>query len=374
MLVIAGLVGNRGDVTARMFAPDARNEFSLGRSRDELTTGYTDPSVVAAVNHVLERVGESGYTPLLELQGILDRLRAKPHGAERISGMNSFVRTLGRADNLATFTELLRASLSAVDPAEARLAAGSQNARMHCIYGWSGQTLALVSGTRATAGTMSPAGGVAERCGYPIAMWFLSIHIWQPNVDVEGFARTKRIEPGVLAEPPHSHPYSFVSYVSIGSMRQSTYRDEATPSGDDTRYSGVPLQRVDGVWPPHTDVATRYLSQVEDRVDLRTGHSYYMPTDCVHDVEVDRACAAHAPTITLFLAAETTTIPNAYLESAMAEFHHERPDVKDVATALNPEEWSAKLAATARYLRGEATDLRLEEVFRCNSTYGFMHT
>jgi hypothetical protein len=93
----------------------------------------------------------------------------------------------------------------------------------------------------------------------------------------------------------------------------------------------------------------------------------------IHDVEVNRATATDRPTITLFLCSETTQVPKAYLVESMARFHRGHPGLLEGATALDREDWDAKLAATARYLRGDVDYLRLGEVFECGSSYAFMN-
>ncbi|MEV0388990.1 hypothetical protein [Nonomuraea sp. NPDC050643] len=354
-------------------------QLTLRSSVDALSTGYLDPETENAITRVLteaEQKVTDASGALGQLQAVLEAIRKKPEGAERITLMNTFVRTLGRADRLAVYLDILRRSLSAADPTESEIAERSRSARMHCIYGWGGQTGILTSLAHPTPATTPPGSGVGEYFAYPVAEWHLSIHIWQPNPGAQGFASTKRLEPGAIVEPPHSHPFSFVSYVSIGEMRQSIYAEDPHANSQSTvgeRYHDVDLQGVDSVWPPHQEYQPSRLRTVEDRLHLRAGQSYYMPTHLIHDVEVEREIAAHSPAITLFLCSETTQIPKAFLVSDMADFHRRHPEVIDDATALDPEEWSAKLAATARYLRGEADHLRLSEIFDCTSTYGFMN-
>jgi len=232
----------------------------------------------------------------------------------------------------------------------------------------------MASETHPLPSTTSAGEGV-EKLGYPVSEWHLSIHIWQPNPEAQGFESTKRLEPDVIVEPPHSHPFSFVSYVSVGEMWQSVYEEisEPTSVAEDDRYGEVVFERVDGIWPPHREYEASRLRTVEDRLLLKPGESYFMPTDLIHDVEVDRATAIDRPTITLFLCAETTQVPKAYMVPSMAEFHRSNPGITDAAKALNPEEWDAKLDATARYLRGDVDHLRLGEVFQCGSSYAFMN-
>ncbi|MDI5961124.1 hypothetical protein [Streptantibioticus silvisoli] len=320
--------------------------------------------------------GVTDATETLEkLQGLLEQIRHTPEGADRISRMNAFVRTLGRADNLAAFLELMRTSLKSGRPSEHDIAERSRAGRAHCIYGWAGQSLVLASENKAIASTTPAGAGVEEFMGYPVAEWHASIHIWQPNPEAQGFESTKRLEPGAIVEPAHSHPFAFVSYVSVGEMRQSIYQEtsEAMPAGATDRYQDVALERVDGVWPPHQEYVSSRLRTAEERVLLKQGESYFMSNDQIHDVEVDRKTAADRPTITLFLCSETTRIANSYMVPSMAEFHRDNPELTSRAKALDPEEWDAKLDATARYLRGESDHLRLGEVFECGSSYAFMN-
>jgi len=168
---------------------------------------------------------------------------------------------------------------------------------------------------------------------------------------------------------------SFVSYVSIGAMRESVYQETSAqaPAGSADRYQDVDLERVDGVWPPHREYARRRLRTIEDRVDLSQGQSYFMSPDMIHDVEVDRATSADRPAITFFLCSETTRVPNSYMVPSMAEFHRGHPDLTRQGKPLDLEAWDAKLDATARYLRGETDYLRLGEIVKCGSSYAFMN-
>ncbi|MFD7717088.1 hypothetical protein [Streptomyces sp. NPDC059814] len=356
---------------------DTLDHLTLVGSRDALSSGYCDDGTADAITGIFAGVeaGKADATEALQqLQDLLEQIRHTPAGVDRISRMNAFVRTLGRADNLAAFLELMRATLKPGQPSNSTVDR-SLASRAHCIYGWSGQTLVLASEVDDLDSTTAPETGVEEFMGYPLAEWHASIHIWQPNPEAEGFASTKRFEPNMIAEPPHSHPFSFVSYVSKGEMRQSVYEETpgVAPAGSTDRYGDVTLERVDGVWPPHPEYVPSHLRTAEERILLTQGESYFMTTNLVHDVEVDRTAAADRPTITLFLCSETTRIPKSYMMPSMADFHRDNPDLTDRAAPLDPEEWDAKLDATARYLRGESEHLRLGEVFECGSTYAFIN-
>lgn len=353
-------------------------ELTLESSKEALTTGFRDSVIADAITEILAapEKGENDATGALEaLQNLLENVRHVPEGRKRVARMNAFVRTLGRADNLATFLEIMRASLASGRKSDHEIAERSRRGRGHCIYGWAGQSLMLASETFPIESTLAPEDGVAEFMGFPLSEWHMSLHIWQPNAEAEGFASTKRLEPGVIVEPPHSHPFSFVSYVSIGKMRQSIYAERTDPAaaGNDDRYHDVVFERVDGVWPPHQEYEPSRLRTTEDRVLLRQGDSYFMSTDLIHDVEVDRAAATARPAITLFLCSETTQIPKSYMVSSMADFHRANGDLTKRATPLDAELWDAKLGATARYLRGDSDELRLHEIVKCGSSYAFMN-
>lgn len=351
--------------------------LTLALSRDELTSGYCDSQTADLIKSILEGPAQGETTAaeaVKKMQVLLEQLRHTPAGVNRISRMNAFVRTLGRAENLATFLELMRVSLKSEQPSEHEIAEESRSDDTHCIYGWAGQTLVIASQKDAVPGTTPAEAGVEDFMGYPVAEWHVSIHIWQPNPEAKGFESTKRFEPNSIVEPPHSHPFPFVSYVSVGEMRQCIYEEIPAPAQAEThdgRYQDSTLERVDGVWPPHREYGASRLRTSEERVLLKQNESYFMSTDMIHDVEVDRAAAAERPTITLFLCSETTQIPKAYLVPSMAEFHRENPDLLERAKPLDPEEWDAKLDATARYLRGESDHLRLGEMFECGSSYAF---
>jgi hypothetical protein len=349
----------------------------LSARRDALTAGLNSPGMAREIAGILA-ARHQGSTPLGDLRAVLEGIRAARPGIDRVRGMNTFVRTLGQPDNLATLLDLLGAALAGNDESEAAQSERSRRGRMHCVYGWAGQTLMLVSSPDPGSGTDAPRDDLAF-LGYPPAEWDMSVHVWQPNPGAAGFASAKRLEPEVIVEPPHSHPFAFVSYLSKGQMRQSIYRAEGAEQasspghGDGGRYAGVTLQEVDGVWPPHERYAPVRIRAAEERVLLRQGDSYFMPPHAIHDVEIHKPTAATAPTITLFLCSEAIVKPKAYLADEMADFHRQNPELKDAAVALTPQQWGEKLRLVASYLRGESAELRLGDVIQCNTTYGFMH-
>jgi hypothetical protein len=295
-------------VTISWSNPESSSSPNLLSSRDALSAGHCDKHTATAITSILAEPeqGQSDAAGTLEkLQLLLEQIRHTPKGIARVSRMNAFVRTLGRADNLALFLELMRTSLKSAQLSDREIAERSRAGLTHCLYGWAGQSHVLYSERNPLLSTTLAGSGVEDHMGYPVAEWHASIHIWQPNPEAQAFESLKRSEPGVLVEPPHSHPFSFVSYVSIGAMRESVYQETSAsaPTGSTDRYQDVDIERVDGVWPPHREYARRRLRTIEDRVDLVQGQSYFMSPDMIHDVEVDRATSADRPAITFFLCA-----------------------------------------------------------------------
>jgi hypothetical protein len=240
----------------------------------------------------------------------------------------------------------------------------------------------LFSETQPTEGTVEPEAGVRELLGDPPpSVWGLSMHIWQPNPRAKGFPSGGRIEPGMIVEPPHSHPFDFASMVSIGAMHQSIYAQRSTDEMSAEahlrerpgRYDGVSLEHVDGVWPEHTYQISCGVSTIEASVPLRAGDSYYMPCDMIHDVEFDAEVARSTPAITLFLASEAVVKPHVYMAQSMVDAHAVQPRLKDEGSALTLNAWHAKLEAVASYLRGKRSSLCLDDIVQCEGEYAFFH-
>ncbi|MHB1769710.1 MAG: hypothetical protein ACYCPH_01360 [Minisyncoccota bacterium] len=282
---------------------------TLASMRDALTNEHIDLLTTQEIDTIIERWRNDPNTiePFAEMQSVLERVRKIPRGDKRVILMNSIVRTLGRPDTLATFLDMLRDSATRHGTKERELCRLKlQNVKMHSIYGWCGNTLVVESFDQPTEGTYKPIPpGLGERLGNSTSAWNLTVHIWQPNLTAKGFPVNTPLEKGALIEPPHSHPFDFVSTVVRGAMYQSIYAQNddvgltSTSSAD--RYSETALEHVDGVWPPHYLRETRTLKTLEHRVLLKEGDSYHMLCDWIHDVEIDGNIAASKPTITLFL-------------------------------------------------------------------------
>jgi len=228
-------------VTISWIKPESSGSSNLLSSRDALSTGHCDERTAAAITNILAgpKQGQNDAAGTLEkLQVLLEQIRHTPKGIARVSRMNAFVRTLGRADNLANFLELMRTSLKSSRLSDHKIAERSRAGLTHCLYGWAGQSHVLYSERNPLPATTLAGNGVEDHMGYPVAEWRASIHIWQPNPEAQAFKSLKRFEPGVLVEPPHSHPFSFVSYVSIGVMRESVYKEASAsaPAGSAGRY------------------------------------------------------------------------------------------------------------------------------------------
>ncbi len=337
----------------------------------------TEQVIMSLVDQWLDDPTEA--EPLQGIRDLMDAIRALPRGESRLKCMNTFVRTLGTPRVFATFLDMMRDAAGRPGTAEEELSRVSQTARKHCIYGWCGQTLLLTSSTQPTEGTQKPEPGLWEMLGDPPpAAWGLSMHIWQPNPNAKGFPSGGRIDPDVIVEPPHSHPFDFASMVAIGSMRQSIYTQNPTGEvrvvvGREGRYDGVLLEHVDGVWPPHGQQSSCEVGTLEARVLLQAGDSYYMPCDKIHDVEIDARTAGRTPAITLFLASEAVVKPHVYMAQSMVDMHEACPHLRHEGQALPPEAWHAKLTAVASYLRGEQSTLSLDDIVNYDGDYAFFH-
>ncbi len=264
--------------------------------------------------------------------------------------MNTFVRTLGQPGTLAMWLDILRDAYHKDGTDGQKICRILLSYKRHSHYGHY-QLLMLVS-TRNPIETPP----IADRIKHA-DQWDLLLSIWQPLGTNTGFPSAKRSEPQLLVEPAHSHPFEFVSMIVTGTLVQSTYRSTTKERAfrGVGRYTGVPLVRVDRTWPPHERREQAWLETVEDRVPLRAGDSYFLPSDLIHDVEMDLTSSGTTPTITLMLSAESTVLADVYLEQPMLDFHDANPDLKDVDSGMSFETWSAILSDTAAYLRGALT-------------------
>lgn len=358
--------------------PDNLDTMSLVESRNIMTTMPLDPEIENEVLGTIRRwkAAPDVATTLQDIRCILEHVRSRTRGLQRISGMNTIVRTLGRRGILADYLDIMRHAARQDGSLEQEIALISQRGKMHSIYGWCGQTTLVLSAPEAISATTPPnRPEVVNKLGYPQPIWWISIHIWQPNANATGFDAGKPQEPDVIIEPPHSHPFDFVSMMSVGEMRQSIYRPGTAsklPQGVG-RYDGITLQHVDGVWPPHERREATHLETVEHRTQLKEGDSYFMPYHVIHEVEVDARYARHKPSITLFLASESLEVANVYMAKSMADYHEQHPDILKYAQPLSLDAWDAKLAAVAAYLRGDAQTLELSEIVISGSEYAFFH-
>lgn len=340
-----------------------------------MTGAAIDPEVQSRIDRLLSawHAGYRGLTPYLDIQAMLDKIRSTPVGDARVALMNSVVRTLGRPEALAAYLDMLRWAAGRSHPAEEAHLRMLQNVRMHSIYGWCGNTMLVESGRDATEHTYPAAIGLAEKLGNPACSWNLTLHVWQPNRRAAGFKVTDGDQSLTIAEPPHSHPFDFVSHVVVGRMWQSIYRQADLASPRAGRYAHTTLEHVDGVWPPHDFRAPAALHVVEERVRLEPGDSYYMPCELIHDVEIDRSSSYSTPTITLFMSSEYMVMPHVYMAKSMADYQEKHQDVKTLGRPILPEAWHMKLEALARYLRGESATLQLQEIVKHDGEYAFFH-
>jgi len=331
--------------------------------------------VQGSVDRLIEdwRSGHRKLDPYGEVRDVIDRVRATPAGDLRTGLMNSVVRKLGQPDVLADFLDMLRWSALYAEPECQDGVRRIQQARMHSIYGWCGNTLLVESGAVPTLNTQPAPLGLAEKLQVAPAMWNLTLHVWQPNRRARGFAVDASARRHSISEPPHSHPFDFASCVVVGRLRQSIYRQsmgDRQPSG---RYAATTLVQVNGIWPPHEVHQSATLDTLEDTVVLEAGDSYFMPSNMIHDVAFDPEVASTAPTLTLFLSAEFTAMPYAFLTPSMADFHKRNPNLRAAAFPINADAWHEKLSMLSRYIRGETKGMCLHDVVQYEGEYAFFH-
>lgn len=350
---------------------------SLAASRNLLTAMPFDPEIEVSIERTFQswRENPRSATPMQDLRELLENLRLRNRGSHRIAGMNTLVRRLGQRNNLADFLDMMREAVGKDGTPEQEIALSSQLGKWHSIYGWCGQTIVIMSASNSVSATSKPNHeGVADSLEYPRPLWWISIHVWQPNSNAVGFPSGKRDEPDLIMEPPHTHPFDFVSMVSIGSMRQSIYRPVACSGGNGCgRYDGVTLQKVDGVWPPHKQKLPVGLETVEEGVALSEGDSYFLPYNVIHDVEVSASEAREAPAITLFMASESLDTADVYMAKSMVEYHELNPDILMGAKPMERKDWERKLKMLAAYLRGIEKTLKLSELVQSETDYAFFH-
>lgn len=348
---------------------------SFAAIRNRMTAAPINLDVSRCVDDLLDawHGGRRNITPFLTIQAMLDRIRAVPVGDERVYLMSSVVRSLGRPHALASFLDMLRWAALRRHPVEDSYMAMLQNVRMHSIYGWCGNTMLVESGREPLASTYPVPPGLAERLDNPASSWNLTLHVWQPNTRARGFTVLDDKPAASIAEPPHSHPFDFVSSVVTGRMQQSIYRQVASVLPRRGRYADVALEHVDGVWPPHDHQSTVGLDVLEERVVLAPGDTYYMPCDMIHDVEIDPVAAVETPTITLFLSSEYMVMPHVYMTRSMIDYHIANPNIKTLASPIPTQSWHAKLEAISNYLTGRSKTLRLPDIVQFDGEYAFFH-
>lgn len=358
------------------------DSMSLRQNCDYMTNLSPDLAIQDAIASLMERwqANSASIEPLTAIRRTLDTMRILPRGQERLTAMNTLLRTLGRPEFFATLLDILRESALREGTPEQALSEVSRRSSKHAVYGWCGQTRLVLSGTEPTANTLEGEPGVQAFLGKtPTAAWSLSMHIWQPNPHAKGFRYGHRNLPNIIAEPPHSHPFDFASVVVIGQMHQSIYA-QTDPAHSNHgagvhggRYDGIALQHVHGVWPPHDHAETSYVRTLEDRVEMNPGDSYYMPGNTIHDVQVSAKIAQRTPAITLFLRSESFVKPHVYMAPAMVNYHTENPGLKNQGYPLTAEDWDKKLRLVADYVRGVSPRLNLDEIVKYDSEYAFFH-
>ncbi|MEX0909825.1 MAG: hypothetical protein WDZ75_00860 [Candidatus Paceibacterota bacterium] len=358
------------------------DQSSFSAIKESLTNQELDPVTEERINSLISSWLESPekVMPYQDMRDVLETTRQLSLGKERVRQMNSIIRTLGRPDNLATYLDMLRDSATRSGTEEQKICKDKlQNVKMHSIYGWCGNTLSVESWDSLTDGTFRSNPELGKKLGNSPSAWNLTIHVWQPNLTAEGFAlNSERLDEDSILEPPHSHPFDFVSKIVKGNIHQSIYRQKSNNTLHIDKPETVPgyydknkLLHVDGVWPPHDFQQDCDIETLEHRVPMNEGDSYYMPCNFIHDVEVGKKIARSKPTISLFLSSEYIVMPHVYMTKTMSDFHEANPDIKRMGTPIPEDAWHKKLKAISAYLRGESETLDLNEIVNWKGKYAF---
>lgn len=360
--------------TARVFPKDT----TLTEIRDRMTRSSLDTGLEEKIKAIfnLWKHNPKEVEPYSDIRNVLEAVRSLPHGNERIKKMNTIIRTIGKPEMLATLLDMLRDSAKREGTEEQRICKTKlQAVKMHSIYGWCGNTLSIETHEFPTSGTHPVQEGLEEKLGNSTSAWNLTIHVWQPNKKAKGFSISDTNSSKTILEPPHSHPFDFVSMVVKGSLHQSIYEQIEVNSLTNHigYYNGAELNHVDGVWPPHDYQSKCCLKTNEHRVLLNEGDSYYMPCDMIHDVEINSEIAVTKPTITLFLSSEYLVMPHVYMIDSMKEYHKNNPDIKKAGKPISEESWHKKLESLSKYLRGESQTIDLNEIVQYEGEYAFFH-
>jgi hypothetical protein len=172
------------------------------------------------------------------------------------------------------------------------------------------------------------------------------MHVWQPSFPRDTQAKHIRVE------PPHSHPWSFHSYVVRGSLRQYSY---STVEYAKQRERYIPHGGPIRAWQP-TEWQNQTLEQDEEVV-LRAGQSYHLPPSFFHSTPDDGMPSSH-PAVTLLYRWMPTQPSTFFLRTT------EKQAIAELAKRPYARFYNGwqKLRAVAAYLRNEQQTLNLQEL------------
>jgi len=355
-------------------AANIKDISSLAEMRNALNSiDMLDSGLESRILSCLKSQGSSLYK---ELSKVLDDVRGVENGKNRLIQMNTIVRTIGEPDNLVKVLSSIKQQVNSGDNSLSNIT----NVKMHSIYGWCGNTLLIESSEEPSPNTFPAPNGIELILGNPTSTWNLTLHIWQPNSKAQGFEIASLPKPkSTILEPPHSHPFSFSSFIVKGELHQSLYVDQLDKKRvNENRvagyYDSVPLIHSDGVWPPHSFEIEARVETIEHRTCFRKGDSYYMPANWIHDVEIDGDRALRQPTITLFLSTEYITMPHVYVHESMVKYHNDKPTLKsDNSGPISLEKWNKKIDSLINYIGNEEAELNLPSIIEYDKEYAFFH-
>lgn len=304
-----------------------------------------------------------GATPVTKMTTVLETMRAISDSPERRLAMVTAARTLGEAETLASWLDILVDSDERYPEGSEEHTAVQSMKNYHHHSGYGHLHMRLVN---------SAEGESEGTKGSPNPEWSIGISAWQPATRTFFKSETTLNLPEVVVEPPHRHPYAFASKIVRSSMIQSIYTPECiqadTPAHTgEGRYKGITFACVDGLWPPHTrqDRIPHYLTATEHRVQLNEGDAYFLPTGLVHDVEIDLERNKTRPHVTCLISSESimqNPESDVFMEQPMLDYHDKYPHLKKTMKPMTSKVWRTSCQKLAAYLRGgDSLDLDLPD-------------
>ncbi|WP_163380171.1 hypothetical protein [Cyclobacterium sp. SYSU L10401] len=350
--------------------------FCLSDAIIQLAQEHIDSGIEEKIHSCLDKWnrGDIG-SPISDLRVIVEPIRMTPPSFRRLQLMNSFLRVFSRPQIITKYLEALVIASQDNRSGDSELINRLKDDTLHSMYGWCGNCQIFYTSSAPLPYYGIKSKKLQRQMGYPVGVWGINIHVWQPNSSAIPFKVKGNLPSNIITEPPHSHPFDFVSIVLKGRVHQSTYypcKNEDSASSSISTYKGFGFEHVDGVWPPHTNKNKCYLKTLEHRVLIEEGGAYFMPLEVVHDVQVEKNVASKTPAISLFFASEYYSPAHVYTTKEMIDFHNRNPFLKYEGSKLSSSQWEKKLIYISEYLLNTRETLNLNPIVKHRKSYSFL--